>query len=113
MRLKARCERRNDWSKGVLTLGRVSDATIKGTSRPTLWPRNKASSAVRGYDILMQRLDLCWMVTIKPSRSELPVFKRYAFQTATQSEREALALAKRRIDQALETSKLTYSATRH
>ena len=73
----------------------------------------KRQARYRGYDILMQRLDLCWMVTIKPSRSELPVFKRYAFQTATQSEREALALAKRRIDQALETSKLTYSATRH
>jgi hypothetical protein len=66
-----------------------------------------------GYDILMQRRDLCWMVTIKPSRSELPIFQRYSFQTATQSEREALAQAKRRVDHALETSRLTYSATRH
>ena len=73
----------------------------------------KRQARYRGYDILMQRRDLCWMVTIKPSRSELPVFKRYAFQTATQSEREALALAKLRVDQALEASKLTYSATRH
>jgi hypothetical protein len=61
----------------------------------------------------MRRLDLCWVITMKPSRSELPVFQRYAFQTTTQSEREALALAKRRVDQALEASKLTHSATRH
>jgi len=31
------------------------------------------------------------MVTIKPSHPELPVFQRHLFQTATQSEREALA----------------------
>jgi hypothetical protein len=65
----------------------------------------------RGYDILMQRRDLCWMVTMKPSRPELAVFQRHSFKTATQSEREALAQAKRRVDQALEISKLTYSAT--
>ena len=65
----------------------------------------------RGYDILMQRCDLCWMVTMKPSRPELPVFQWYSFQTATQSEREALAQAKRRVDDELQTSKLTYSAT--
>jgi hypothetical protein len=34
----------------------------------------------RGYDIVMQRRDLCWMVTMKPSRPELPVFQRYSFQ---------------------------------
>jgi hypothetical protein len=61
----------------------------------------------------MQRRDLCWMVTIKPSNPELPVFQRHPFQTATQSEREALPQAKRRVDHALVTSKLTYSATRH
>src|SRR5262249_23106627 len=36
--------------------------------------------------------------TMKPSRPELPVFQRYSFLTATQSEREALAEAKRRVD---------------
>jgi len=59
----------------------------------------------RGYDIVMQRRDLCWMVTMKPSRPELPVFQRYSFQTATQSEREALVQAKRRVDHALETGR--------
>jgi hypothetical protein len=48
-----------------------------------------------------------------PSRPELPEFQRYSFQTATQSEREVLAEAKRRVDHALETSRLSYSATRH
>jgi hypothetical protein len=65
----------------------------------------------RSYDILMQRRELCWMVTMKPTRPELPVFQRYSFQTATQSEREALAQAKRRVDHALEPNRLTYSAT--
>jgi hypothetical protein len=73
----------------------------------------KRQARYRGYDILMQRRDLCWMITIKPSQPQLPVFQRYSFQTATQSEREALAQAKRRVDHALETSRLTYSATRH
>jgi hypothetical protein len=73
----------------------------------------KRHARYRGYEILMQRRDLCWMVTMTPSRPGLPVFQRHSFQTATQSEREALAQAKPRVDQALETSKLTYSATRH
>jgi hypothetical protein len=75
--------------------------------------RAERQARYRGYDILMQRRDLCWMVTMKPSRPELPAFQRYSFQTATQSEREALAQAKRRVDHALETSRLTYSGTRH
>jgi hypothetical protein len=75
--------------------------------------RAQRQARYRGYDILMQRRDLCWMVTIKPSQPQLPVFQWYSFQTATQSEREALAQAKRRVDHALETSSLTYGATRH
>jgi len=75
--------------------------------------RAQRQARYRGYDILMQRRDLCWMVIMKPSRPELPVFQRLSFHTATQSEREALAQAKRRVDHALETSRLTYSATRH
>ena len=27
----------------------------------------------RGYDIKMERRDLCWMVTMKPSRPALPI----------------------------------------
>jgi hypothetical protein len=40
--------------------------------------RPQRQARYRGYDILMQRRDLCWMVTMKPSRPELPVFKRYS-----------------------------------
>jgi hypothetical protein len=75
--------------------------------------RTKRRATYRGYDILMRRQDLCWMVTIKAGRSGLPPLHRQSFRTATQSEREALAQAKLRVDQALTTSKLTYSATRH
>ena len=57
----------------------------------------------RGYDIKMERRDLCWMVTMKPSRPELPIFQRYSFQT-TQSEREALSQARRRVDYVLASS---------
>jgi hypothetical protein len=55
----------------------------------------------RGYDIKMERRDLCWMVTMKPSEPELPRFQRYSFNTATQSQRDALAQAKQRVDHAL------------
>jgi hypothetical protein len=65
--------------------------------------RAQREARYRGYDIVMQRRDLCWMVIMKPCRPELPVSQRYSFQTATQSERGALAQAKRRVDHALET----------
>jgi hypothetical protein len=75
------------------------------------WQGAQRQARYRGYDILMQRRDLCWMVTMKPSRPELPLFQRHSFKTATQSEREALAETKRRVDQALAASRLTYSGT--
>ena len=55
----------------------------------------------RGYQIKMERRDLCWMVTLKPTRPELPFFCHSPVQTSTQSERVAMAQAKRRVDQAL------------
>jgi hypothetical protein len=73
--------------------------------------RAQRQARYRGYDMVMQRRDLCLMVIMKPSRPELPVFQRHSFQTATQSEREALAQAKQRVDHALEISRLTYSGT--
>ena len=73
----------------------------------------KRQARYRGYDIIMRRRDLCWTVSMKPSRPGLPVFQRHSFKTTTQSEREALAEAKRRVDQALATSRLTYSGTMH
>ena len=44
----------------------------------------KRQARYRGYDILMRRRDLCWMVTIKPSRPGLPVFQQHSVNTATQ-----------------------------
>jgi hypothetical protein len=45
------------------------------------------------------------VVTVKPSRPELPVFQQHSFHTATQSERDALGQVKRRVDHALEARK--------
>jgi hypothetical protein len=52
----------------------------------------------RGYDIAMERRDLCWTVRVKSSSPELPKVKQQLFKTATQSSREALKQAKRKID---------------
>jgi hypothetical protein len=66
--------------------------------------KEQRQSRYRGYYIKMERRDLCWMATMRPSEPELPMFQRCSFQTATQSEREALAQAKRRVDHALATN---------
>jgi hypothetical protein len=55
----------------------------------------------RGYAIEMQRADLCWKVTLKPSHSELPIPPHSSFGTITQSKREAVRLAHWRVDNTL------------
>jgi hypothetical protein len=55
----------------------------------------------RGYQIEMERRDLCWKVSLKPSRSLLSAFPHASFGTITQSKREAIKIAERRIDQLL------------
>jgi hypothetical protein len=55
----------------------------------------------RGYAIEMKRSDLCWKVTLKPSRSELPIPPHSSFRTITQSKREAIKLAQSRVDNTL------------
>src|ERR1044071_651094 len=72
------------------------EVSTKPHSNQHFGQKAQREARYRGYDIIMQRRDLCWMVTLKPTRPELPIFQRYSFQTATQSEREALAQAKRR-----------------
>jgi hypothetical protein len=67
----------------------------------TLNHRTQHQARYRGYDIKLERRDLCWTVIMKPSRTDLPVVQRYAFKTATQSQREALAQARQRVDNAL------------
>ena len=71
---------------------------------------DRRQAAYRGYAIEMERRDLCWMVTMKPSRPGLPKFPQSSFQTATQSAREALSQAKRRVDHALASSMLSASS---
>jgi hypothetical protein len=51
----------------------------------------------RGYKIRLERRDVCWFVTLLPMRSELPSKSR-SFRTMPQSERAALAQARKRID---------------
>jgi hypothetical protein len=55
----------------------------------------------RGFIIDMKRRDMCWKVTLRPTRPDLSTTRFLSFPTATQSEREALAQAKRRIDRCL------------
>jgi hypothetical protein len=55
----------------------------------------------RGYKIKMERRDLCWALAVSPTRPDLPIISRQAIKTITQSERVAMAQAKRRIDRAL------------
>jgi hypothetical protein len=74
------------------------------------WPTPRRKSQYRGYGIKMERRDLCWMVTMKPSRPGLPTFPQPSFPTATQSAREALSQAKRRVDHALASSMLSASS---
>jgi hypothetical protein len=63
--------------------------------------REERQDRYRGYDIKMQRRDLCWFVTLRPSRTDLPKFQRHSFKTATQSQREALSQARQRVDHVL------------
>jgi hypothetical protein len=63
--------------------------------------RDRRQAAYRGYGIEMERRDLCWLVRMKPSGPELPMVQQNFFKTATQSPREALKQAKRKVDQAL------------
>jgi hypothetical protein len=55
----------------------------------------------RGYRIEMERSDLCWKVSLNPTRSELPGVPHASFGTITQSRREALKIAEKRVDQLL------------
>jgi hypothetical protein len=62
---------------------------------------SRRETEYRGYKIEMERRDLCWTVSVSPTRPELPILSRSSFPTITQSERAALAQAQRRVDRAL------------
>ena len=61
----------------------------------------KHKADYRGYRIEMERRDLCWKVSLEPTRSELPVVPHSSFGTITQSKREAIKIAEQRVDQLL------------
>jgi hypothetical protein len=62
---------------------------------------DQRQSRYRGYDIAMERRDLCWTVWMKPNSPKLPKVEQRSFKTATQSLREALKQAKRKVDRIL------------
>src|SRR5262245_25483150 len=45
----------------------------------------RCEAKYRGYEIKMERRDLCWAVRISPTSPELPIPNRCSFQTITQS----------------------------
>ena len=62
---------------------------------------SRRETEYRGYKIEMERRDLCWAVNVSPTRPELPILSRSSFPTITQSERAAIAQARRRGNRAL------------
>src|SRR5262245_1833357 len=71
------------------------------TARQNNAHRSRRQSHYRGYDIAMERRDLCWMVWMKPCSRDLPKVEQRSFKTATQSPREAFKQAKRKVDRVL------------
>src|SRR6187549_3205333 len=66
----------------VLALGRGLVMRLSKTHQGQHFAQGaKRQARYRGCDILMRRRDLYWMVTIKPSHPELPVFQRHPFRT--------------------------------
>jgi hypothetical protein len=55
----------------------------------------------RGYEIKIEPNGLEMIMTVTPTRPELPIFQRHTFRIYTPSEDDALAEARRRIDQLL------------
>jgi len=58
----------------------------------------KHQADYRGYKIEMERRDLCGKVSLRPSRAATPVGPYCSFATITQSKREAIKMAKKRVD---------------
>jgi hypothetical protein len=62
---------------------------------------DQRKSRYRGYDIEMARRDLCWAFRVKLGSPQLPKVEQRSVKTATQSLREALKQAERKVDRAL------------
>jgi hypothetical protein len=62
---------------------------------------SEREASYRGYEIRLERHDLCWSVRLKRESADLPSPARRNFRTITQSERAAMAQARRRVDENL------------
>ena len=58
-------------------------------------------SQYRGYEIRLRREWSSWCASVHPSRSDLPILAQSPLQTLSLNKEDALAAAKRNIDEAL------------
>jgi hypothetical protein len=62
-------------------------------------PQNE--SQYRGYIIGMERKGSIWLINVSPTRPDLPILHRCLFERIAQSEVDAMAEAKGRVDRVL------------
>jgi hypothetical protein len=58
-------------------------------------------STYRGYIIGVKRKRSIWLITVSPKTPDLPILHRYSTETRAQSETDAIAQAKGRVDRQL------------
>jgi hypothetical protein len=58
-------------------------------------------SKYRGYAIGVERKGRTWLVSVSPTRADLPILHSYSFEPVVRSETEAVAEAKSRVDRVL------------
>jgi len=61
----------------------------------------QSQSTYRGYIIGMQSRGCIWLISVSPTTPDLPILRRYSFEATAQSEIEAMAEAKGRVDRVL------------
>jgi hypothetical protein len=55
----------------------------------------------RGYKIKMERRGQNWLISVSPTRPELPILRHYSSNTGMRSEAAAVAEAQRFVDRVL------------
>ena len=58
-------------------------------------------STYRGYIIGVERKTSIWLITVSPKTPDLPILHRHSSETRAQSEADAIAEAKGRVDRVL------------
>lgn len=92
--------RHQNWSDNAPNDSEASALELRGV------PMQLLQLNYRGYTIEMERRDLCWKICVKPTPSELPI-PHSSFGTITQSKREAVKIAERRVDRFLASIRRT------